>query len=182
MKKQILAAACSIALLLSVGACKKKQEQPMPQPGMPGQQQQLPPGHPQPGQPGMPPAGGVTMPKGETVVTLSDAVKGKWKAVVLVVEDKTTKKTSEQTVTLGSDLKIPGSNLKVSVSDFIPDFKMDGLNISSLSNEPNNPAVRIKVTEADKEIFKGWLYSKFPTIHPFEHPKYGIVLKSGVKK
>lgn len=181
MKKKVLVVVCSLALLLAAGACKKKQEQPGMQPGMPGQQQ-LPPGHPQPGQPGMPPGGNVVMPKGETTVSLPDSVKGKWKSVVLVVEDKGSKKTSEFTVSLNSDLKVPNSNLKISVSEFIPDFKMDGLTITSLSNEPNNPAVRVKVFEADKEVFKGWLYSKFPTIHPFEHPKYGIVLKSGVKK
>ncbi|MBI5641008.1 MAG: DUF2155 domain-containing protein [Nitrospirae bacterium] len=178
MKKKVLAVVCSLAMLVAVGACKKK-EQAGSQPGMPGQQQ-LPPGHPQPGQPGQ--GGNVIMPKGETTVTLPDTVKGKWKAVVLVIEDKASKKTSEHTVSLNSDLKVPNSNLKISVSEFIPDFKMDGLNITSLSNEPNNPAVKVHVLEGDKEVFKGWLYSKFPTIHPFEHPKFGLVLKSGVKK
>jgi len=179
MKKKVLAVACSLTLLFAVGACKKKQEQPG-QPGAPGQQT-LPPGHPPTGQPGAP-GGNVMMPKGETTVTVPDAVKGKWKGVVLVIEDKGSKKTSEYSINLNSDLKVPNSNLKISVNEFIPDFKMDGLTITSLSNEPNNPAVRVKVLEGDKELFKGWLYSKFPTIHPFEHPKYTIVLKSGVKK
>jgi len=179
MKKKILAVACSLTLLFAVGACKKKQEQPMPQTGAPGQQQ-LPPGHPPMNQPAGP--GGVVMPKGETVISVPDSVKGKWKAVVLVVEEKASKKTSEYTVNLNSDLKIPNSNLQVKVGDFLPDFKMDGLSITSLSNEQNNPAIKVVITDGGKEVFKGWLYSKFPTIHPFEHPKYGLVLKSGVKK
>jgi len=181
MKKQILVAVCGIALVLSFGACKKKEEMPKgPQAGAPGQGE-LPPGHPpMPGGQG----GGqqVTMPKGQTTVSLPDAVKGKWKAVVLVVEDKGNKKKTEYTVNVNSDFKVPGSNLKLAVAEFIPDFKMDGLTITSLSNEPNNPAVGLKVFEGDKEVFKGWLYSKFPAIHPFEHPKYAVMLKSGIKK
>ncbi len=180
MKKKVLAVVCSLSLLVAVGACKKKQEQPAPPTGMPGQQ--LPSGHPpMGGQPGGAP-GGVVMPKGETTINVPDSVKGKWKSVVLVVEDKATKKSKDYTVSLHSDLKIPDSNLKVEVGDFLPDFKMEGLTITSLSNEPNNPAVRVKVFEDGKEIFKGWLYQKFPTIHPFEHQKYSLALKSGVKK
>ena len=185
MKKRILAVACIVVLLFAAGACKKKEQAP-PQPGVPGQQ--LPPGHPQPGQqlpPGHPQSGGPgapMMPKGETVVNIPDAVKGKWKAVVITIEDKKAKKSSDYTITLGSDLKVPNSNLNISVSEFLPDFKMDGLNITSVSNEPNNPAVRVKVTEGGKEIFKGWLYQKFPTIHPFEHQQFGLALKSAVKK
>ncbi len=49
MKRKIMVVACSVALLLAAGACKKKQEQPVPQTNMPGQQ--MPAG--QPGQPGM---------------------------------------------------------------------------------------------------------------------------------
>ncbi|MBA4372058.1 MAG: DUF2155 domain-containing protein [Thermodesulfovibrio sp.] len=180
MKKKILAVACSLTLLVAVGACKKKQETPAgPPAGAPGQQGQLPPGHPAMNQPG---PGGVVMPKGEMKVAVPDAVKGKWKGVVLSIEDKTAKKSSDLTANLNSDVKIPNSNLTVKVGEFLPDFKMEGLSITSTSNELNNPAVNVVVMEGDKEVFKGWLYSKFPTIHPFEHPKYAMLLKSGVKK
>jgi hypothetical protein len=178
MKTRILAVVCGIALVLSFGACKKKEEKPqVPQAAAPGQQ--LPPGHAQQGGSG---EQQVTMPKGQTSVALPDAVKGKWKSVILVVEDKGSKKQTEYTINVNSDFKIPGSNLKLAVGEFIPDFKMDGLTITSSSNEPNNPAVGLKVFEDDKEVFKGWLYSKFPAIHPFDHPKYALLLKSGVKK
>ncbi len=156
--------------------------------GMPGQGQGMPPGM-QPGMPGQPgqPGGpqgqpNIVVPKGEKTVVVPDSVKGKWKAVVLVVTDKKTNKQQEFTVNLNSDLKIPNSNLKVSVGEYLPDFRMEGLTLTSASNDPNNPAVGVKVSEGGKEIFKGWLYSKFPTMHPFEHPNYSIVLKDGVKK
>ncbi len=200
MNKKIVAVACGLSLLIAAGACKKKEEQPVPQTGMPGQQQPLPPGHPgvgpqgMQGQPGMPPQGmpagqpQIVVPKGELNITLPDTVKGKWKAVVLTVEDKDSKKTTDYTVGLHSDFKIPNSNLKVTVGDFFPDFRMSGNDITSASNEPNMPAVGIRVAENGKQIFPapnkkwGWLFTKFPTMHPFEHPKYAIVLKAGVPK
>lgn len=178
MKKAILAVVCGLSLVVVAGGCKKKEEQPAPKPGMQSQQQ-LPPSHS--ATPGIH-DGGIVMPKGEITLSLPDFVKGKWKAVVLIVTDKASKKTSELTVPLNSDIKIPNSTLKLSVGEFIPDFKMQELTITSMSNDPKNPAVGVKVFEKDKEIFKGWLYSKFPNIHPFNHPQYGITLKEGLKK
>ncbi len=196
MKKKILAVACGLCLLTAVGACKKKQEQPAPQTGAPGQEQQVPPGHPTMPQQGMAPQGmpqqgmqpNIIVPKGETSVTVPASVKGKWKAVVLEVENKVSRKTADFTVNLHSEFKVPDTDLKIVVGDFLPDFRMEGLNITSASNEPNNPAVGVKIMENGKQIFPapgkkwGWLYTRFPTMHPFEHPKYAIVLKSAVPK
>jgi hypothetical protein len=187
MKKKFLAVVCSFALLAAVGACKKKQEQPSPQPGMPGQQ--MPQAGPQPGMPGEMPPGQVMVPKGETNVVVPDSVKGKWKAVVIAVEDKTTKKITEYTVGLHSEFKIPNSGLTVFVGDFLPDFQMQGLTLTSKSGEPNNPAAGIRVDEGKNQIFPpagkkwGWIYARpeLHNIHPFEHAKYGIVLVKGLK-
>ena len=177
MKKQVLAVVCGLSLLLAAGACKKKEEKPpVPQTGMPGQQQGAPAGH------------DVMIPKGQSTVVVPDAVKGQWKAVVLVVTDKKSNKQNEYTVNLNSDFNVPGSGLKVQVGEFLPDFKMNGLEITSSSNNPNNPAVAVNVSDGGNQIFPpagkkwGWLYTKFPTMHPFEHPNYGIALKAGVKK
>lgn len=171
MKKQFFALVCSLSLLLAIGACKKKEEKPpVPQAGLPVQQEGVSSGQE------------LMMPKGQLTVVIPDSVKGKWKGVILVVKDKKTNKSQEFTINLNSEIAIPNSNLKISVGDFLPDFKMEGLSITSSSNEPNNPAVRVKVFDKDVEIFKGWLYSNFPAIHPFEHPVYSIALKSGQKK
>ena len=182
MNKKVLALVCCLMLMLTAVACQKKEEAPapiVPQTGMPGQ-----PG--MGGQQGMPPGHDVIMPSGEFSVVVPDAVKGKWKGVVLVVEDKTSNKKDEFTVNLNSDLKIPNSDLKIAVGDFLPDFKMDGFTITSLSNDTNNPAVGVRVLEGENQIFPstgkkwGWLYANFPSIHPFEHQKYSIMLKKGV--
>jgi hypothetical protein len=196
MKKQILAVTCGLCMLLTVAACKEKQQQPAPQTGAPGQEQQMPPGHPTAPEQGMAPEGmqqrgmrpNIIMPKGEFTVNVPEDVKGKWKSVVLAVEQKDTGKVADYTVNLHSDFKIPNTDLKITVGDFLPDFRMEGLNITSASNVPNNPAVGIRIFERGKQIFPapgkkwGWLYGKFPTMHPFAHPKYAIVLKSAVPK
>jgi hypothetical protein len=152
----------------------------------------MPPGTMPPG--GMPPGGAQQMakpgmmPMGKTKVIIPDAVKGKWEAAKIVLEDKSSKTKQEYTVKLNSDFSVPNSTLKIHAGDFLPDFKMDGLTLTSSSNEPNNPALSIRVYENGKQIFTaqgrqwGWLFSKVPSIHPFEHPRYGITLKEGVKK
>jgi len=168
--KMILALGLGVIMLVSVPACKKKEQKPVPQ------AQQTPFVH------------GMPVSKGETKVIVPEGVKGRWSAVKIVVEDKSTRKAQEFTVNLNSEFKIPNSELRVFVGEFLPDFKMDVGSITSASNNPNNPAVGIRVYDGDKQIFPepgrqwGWLYSKFPTIHPFEHPKYGLTLKEGIKK
>lgn len=159
-------------------ACEKEQ-QPVPKP-----QQQMPLGQAIPGQmpPGaqLPPGHGA--PKGDMKIFVPDSVKGKWSAVKLVLEDKTAKQTQEIIVNLNSEFRVPNSNLKVAVGEFLPQFIVEKGTATSGSNLPNNPAVAVKIFEDKREIFKGWLYANFPTIQPFEHPKYGLTLKEGIKK
>jgi hypothetical protein len=164
MKRKLIAVTVGFVMVMAFGACKKKAEQEQA-----------------PVTPHTQTSPGVMMPKGETQIVVPENVKSKWNAVVLVLEDKAAGKTEDVTLKLGSEYAIPNSNLKVVVGDYLPDFRMDGLTITSASDQPNNPAVHVKVFEGDKEVFKGWLYSKFPTIHPFTHEKYGLQLKEAVE-
>jgi hypothetical protein len=211
MKKILILTAC-LLLVFSLASCKKKEEQPpVPQTGPFMPSGQMPPGQMPPGQmppmqmppgqmppmqmpPGQMPPGGQQMakpgmmPRGQSHVVVPDMVKGRWSAAKIVIEDKITKTKNEYTVKLNSDFVIPNSQVKIRVGDFLPDFKMDGLNLTSGSNEPKNPALGIRVYENDKQIFPapgrqwGWLFAKVPSIHPFEHQKFGITLKEGLKK
>jgi len=204
MRRKIFLLLISVVMIFSINACKKKEEKlPVPQtqepmatgPIMPSGQMppgqmpptqmpsgQMPPGMQQGAKPGM------MMQRGQSKVLIPDAVKGKWGAAKIIFEDKTTKAKQEYTVKLNSDFKVPNTTLKIHVGEFLPDFKMDGLNLTSGSNELKNPALGIRVFDNDKQIFPGpgkqwgWLFSKVPTIHPFEHPKYGIFLKEAIKK
>ena len=114
--------------------------------------------------------------KKESVVVVPDTVKGKWKAVKIAVTDKETNKETVYTVAIGSEFTIPNTKLTVKVDTFLPNFKMEGTMLTSQSNEPKNPAAQIRVIEGGNEIFKGWLFSLFPTTHDFQHPKYGFTL------
>lgn len=174
MANRLLVFAASAALVLAVGGCQKSEEdKPITQGVQPqqfaGQQQQSP--H------ALPP-----IRKGETEVVVPDSVKGQWSAVTITVEDKAAGTEKDVTIKLGEEYVIPGSELKVKVGEFLPDFRMKENIITSNSAEPNNPAVRVTVFEGQEEIFNGWLYSKFPAIHPFQHSKIGLLLKEGVKK
>jgi len=166
MAKKLVALLALAALVVSLGACKKKEEAPITG----AQPQGAPQGSPT-----------IMMPAGQPEVVVPETVKGKWSAVVITVEDKVHNKTEDVTVKLNSSFAIKDSKLKVQVGQFLPDFKMDGATITSRSDEPNNPAVRVTVYDGDNEIFKGWLYSKFPAIHPFQHERYGLLLKEGIK-
>ncbi len=142
-----------LLLALCAGCGKKEEKQAAPAPAAPGQ-----------------PA------KKESVVVVPASVKGKWKAVKIAVTDKETNKETVYTVAIGSAFTIPNSTLSIKVETFLPHFMMDGTTLTSQSNEPQNPAAQIAISEGGKEIFKGWLFARFPTTHAFQHPKYGFTL------
>jgi len=128
----------------------------------------MPGGHPQSGGAGR-------------TVRVPEEVKGKWQAVKLQVEEKSGGKPPQVfTVKLGAQLAIPGSKLRMRVGDFLPALQVRGGEVTSASNDPTNPAVLVTVAEGGKDTFKGWLFSKFPEMQPFEHPTYRITLLEGV--
>lgn len=172
MSLRLVMLIAALSLLFSVSACKKK-EKPVSQPPVP-----MPPVSKSPSEA---PAQGIAKPRGEVLVVVPDSVKGKWESVRIEILDKSSNKKEEATIKLNSEYGVPGSGLKIKVGEFLPDFRMDGLTITSASGEPKNPAVHITVFDGDNQIFKGWLYSKFPNIHPFQHEKYGLLLIDGLK-
>ena len=179
MKRFLVVLVVVIALLLSIGNCKKKEGQPVPKAPM----QQGPVMESPAGIPGHE-AGG---PKVTFQVVIPPEVKDKWAAVKLVVEDKKIKKTQEYTVNLGGELKLPDSSVSIKIGEFFPDFKMNGNIITSASNNTNNPSVKVTIYEDGKQVFPGpgeggWLYAKFPDIHPFQHQRFALFLKEGIKK
>jgi uncharacterized protein DUF2155 len=130
----------------------------------------MPPGHPQVGSAGRP-------------VRVPDSVRGKWTAVKLRIEEKAGGPGPQiVTAKLGSDLRVAGSPLTVHVGDFLPALQVSGNEVTSVSNDPVNPAVFVTILDGGKEIFRGWLFAKFPEMQPFEHPKYRITLIEGIPK
>jgi hypothetical protein len=168
MRLKLVVLFVSLAMVFAMGACSKQDEAPITRGG------DQPEGHPS--------TGGAPMVPAVTEVVVPENVKGKWDAVLLSIENKETGSIEDVKVPLYSEYTVPGSNLKVSVGDFLPDFRMEGAIITSFTPDPNNPAVKVKVVEGEEELFDSWLYSRFPAIHPFQHEKFGITLKDGIRK
>ena len=178
MKKTLLIISITV-FLFSFGACKKQDEETVSQIPAPAgpvmETPSAPPGYGSPGQ------------KTEFQVVVSPEVKEQWSQVTIIVEDKKENRKEEFTLNIGDEFEIPGSKLTVKTGPFLPDFKMSGSVITSSSNEPNNPTIGVAVFEDGKKLFPasgewGWLYAKFPTIHSFQHERYGLTLKEGIKK
>jgi len=177
MKKFTLLVAVLTMVALAGTGCKKKEPPPPPmppqgapgQPGMPGGM----PGAPH-GEPGAPPV--------EKKVVVPDAVKGAWKAAKIEVEFKEKKSKKAFTIPLNSEFKVPDSDLTLKVGNFLPHFTMAADQITSGSNNLENPAAQIEVFQGGKEIFHGWLFSKYPAVHPFQNDKFGLALIEGIKK
>jgi hypothetical protein len=145
----------------------------------------LPPEHP--------PVGGATAPQSAErahpqfggagrAVRVPDAVKGKWQAVKLQVGGKAGGTQQTVTVNLGGEATVPGSTLKIRASEFLPALQVKDNEITSASNDPNNPAALVTIWDGEKQVFHGWLFSKFPDMQPFEHPSFRVILAEGVPK
>jgi len=183
MKKAIPLIAMGV-ILFSLLACAKKEEQPAqqsPAPVTQGPIMETPPITP------MAPGHETISKKTEFQIVIPPEVKEQWSAVKLIVGDKKLNKTDEFIVNVGEEFKIPDSKLTIKISYFLPDFKMSGQIITSASNEPNNPSIGVVIYDNGEQIFPksgkwGWLYANFPTIHPFQHERFGLILKEGMRK
>lgn len=114
-------------------------------------------------------------------VVVPKEIESSWGAVVIEVTDKNKDETHKYVVNLRSDFPIPGTSLKIQVQKFLPDFSMSSGEITSISNEPRNPAAQVIISEDDKVIFESWLFKLYPEIHSFQHPRYAIVLKDHIR-
>lgn len=192
MMKRLLIYASILVIVFAVAACGKKEEKKAEtKTQIPAQQGQegVYTGHGVPG-PGMViPEGGVD-PHGaaskqkekEAVIVVPDSVKGKWRGAILTIEDKKGNIKKDYDLKLNSEFTIPDSKIVIKTGDFLPSFTMDDKTYTSKSNNPDNPAFYLTITENGKVLFKGWVFSKFPTMHPFMHNRFGIILKEGVRQ
>ena len=117
---------------------------------------------------------------GDAPVVISEAVRQRWKAVILLIDDKESDTSKEYTVLLRDKLLIPDSNVTIKVNEFLPDLKIEGNTFTSGSDELLNPSVHIQVIEKGDEIFSGWLFQLFPTVHPLRHDRFNIILQAPV--
>ena len=114
--------------------------------------------------------------KKQATVVVPASVQGKWKAVKIAVTDKESNKETIYNVAIGSSFTIPATSLTINVDNFLPNFIMEGTTLTSQTNEPKNPAAQIRIREKGNEIFRGWLFSLYPTTHAFQHPRFSFTL------
>lgn len=119
---------------------------------------------------------GATSPAKARTVNVQDSVRVAWSTAKLSVVDKTSGQIRSLDLVRGQSRVIPDSGLTLSLDHVVPDFGMDDGSIVSRSVSPENPAVQVRIKEGGKEIFKGWMFAKFPDVHPFEHARYSIRL------
>ncbi len=97
-------------------------------------------------------------------------------------KDKSNGKQGTIEVPLGGTAGLPDPSLVVGADVFLPAFTMGGGTITSDGIEPQNPAARITVFEKGNQIFAGWIFTRFPDVHPFTHPRFQLSLEGGVPK
>ena len=97
-------------------------------------------------------------------------------------KDKKDGKEGVIEVPLGGGTPLPDPSVVVHADVFLPAFTMGGGAITSEGIEQQNPAARITVLDKGKEIFAGWIFTRFPDVHPFTHPRFQLHLDGGVPK
>ena len=114
--------------------------------------------------------------KKEAIIVVPDSVKGKWKAIKIAVTDKSGTKEHVFTIPIGGKITVPKTNMTIEVETFLPAFIMEGSIRTSSSNKLQNPGAKVLISESEILIYKGWLFSRYPTTHAFMHPRYGFTL------
>jgi len=105
-----------------------------------------------------------------------------WSGIRIRWKDLSSGKEGTVDVPLNGATPLPDPTIVVRGDVFLPAFTMTAGAITSQGVEPQNPAARITVFEKGKEIFGGWIFTRFPDVHPFTHPKYQLRLEGGVPR
>ncbi len=111
-------------------------------------------------------------------VKIPENVEGKWKAVQILIRNKTDEGKNElKTVPIGSSFQIGDTGIKVTAGPFFPNFVMDQGTYTSMNNQVINPAVQLVVEQNGKVLYKGWTFAKYPEMYSFEHDVFALELK-----
>jgi cytochrome c biogenesis protein len=70
------------------------------------------------------------------------------------------------TLTPGAPTPLSAQNATVAVVDFLPDYVLQGNQITSRSMEPRNPAIHLQVERPGSGVTNAWVLAKSPELHP----------------
>ena len=138
------------ALIITTASCGKSKEDEAAQKARETELSTLTEAKYQPPQP-------VPLPEG-TVVQVPDAIKAKYSTVTMGVGNRKTKEIKEFKVRVGETASVPGTDYRIKVMDYLPDWAYRGKVVTSKSDEPKDPAVRAIIYEKDKEVFNGFIF------------------------
>ncbi len=159
-------------------------KKPSPQVTAKAEPKPMPAPSPTPSEKAAPPEkfhhGGMTK-MSDFVVRVPEDVKKTWKKVVLSIHTIKTMKQHNVVLPIGQKTAVPGTPFEIEVLYFLPDFTMGGSVITTKDNNPKNPAAKVKIYQKGSLIWSGWLFQKFPQVHPFTHVDYRIFLVKGLK-
>ena len=127
-------------------------------------------------------AGSEGQPKVPSRLEVPPEVEKTYGGIRLTWKDSQRKAEGPLEVPLGGTVPIPESGLEVRADSFLPSFTMSGDAITSTGIDEGNPAARIAVLENGKELFAGWIFTRFPDVHPFQHPRFSLRLEGGVRR
>lgn len=128
------------------------------------------------------PSGGAGNPTAPTRLEVPPAVTEAFSGIRLTWKDAKDGKEGVLEVPIGATAPLPDPSLVVRADVFLPAFTMAGGVVTSEGVEPQNEAARITVLESGKEIFGGWIFKRFPDVHPFSHPRFKLLLEGGVPR
>ncbi len=129
-----------------------------------------------------PAAGGGEQATAPTRLEVPPEVGKAYSGIRLAWKDVQGGKSGVLEVPLGGEAPLPDSPVAVRADVFLPAFSMAGGVVTSQGVEPQNPAARITVLESGREIFGGWIFTRFPDVHPFTHPRFQLLLEGGVPR
>lgn len=101
-------------------------------------------------------------------------------SINIELSKKSPDKTSSEVIgtyniSIGHDIQVPNTQLTLKLADYVLDFvRDDSGNVSSRTNEPNNPAALVELYEGKDLKYKSWIFQKFPGFHAQKESEYSL--------
>ncbi len=128
-------------------------------------------------------SGGKELPESvPTKLVVPPEVTAAYSGIQIRWKDSESAKEGVLDVPIGGAAPLPGTDLVIRSDVFLPSFSMSAEEITSTGTGQENPAARIAVLQAGNEIFAGWIFKRFPDVHPFQHPRFSLKLEGGVPR
>ena len=83
-------------------------------------------------------------------------------------------------VPVGGDAAVGGSGLTVRVIALVPAFQSNADAVTSTSNNPDNPAVLVRLLDKDRTLAEGWVFQKYPDFNTFNSDRVQVRLAAAL--